>query len=336
MNGSHATSRKAVIGNPKGTFWLYDSQTGFDLTHPPTPMSPTVDNAICIQTKTMPITIDPAKSALVIIDMQNFFLSPALGRSIRSKGLKASQQLLKYAIPAARKAGIRVVWANWGLTDEDIEEMPPAAHRAFGFETVEDRHFSMFLQNRDQQDPSSLRVTNQGTAKVSANGKTIGIEIGSKNPRVYKGFGNQMGPVTLEDGSVVEAGRLLCRDQWNTDLIPELAQAYHRGLRYNPPDIWIHKNRMSSLCGQSTNCTDYLDKEGIKTLFFAGVNTDQCVGGSLTDAFSKGYDCILLNDGSATSSPGSCQEAYEYNAAGTYGFSTGCKDLWEGVRVKGG
>jgi nicotinamidase-related amidase len=64
--------------------------------------------------------------------MQNFFLSPSLGRSATGPGAQAKNALLKHAIPAARKAGIRVVWLNWGLTDVEIEEMPPTTLRAFG------------------------------------------------------------------------------------------------------------------------------------------------------------------------------------------------------------
>jgi nicotinamidase-related amidase len=84
------------------------------------------------------VTIDPAKSAIVVVDMQNFFISPCLGRSKDSNGLKACDVLLKHAIPAARKTAIRIIWLNWGLTDEEIENMPPATLRAFGFETVGD------------------------------------------------------------------------------------------------------------------------------------------------------------------------------------------------------
>lgn len=78
--------------------------------------------------------ISPSKSALVIIDMQNFFLSPYLGRPADGAGNKAAKRLLDTAIPAARKAGIQVIWLNWGLTDVEIEHMPPSTSRAFGFQ----------------------------------------------------------------------------------------------------------------------------------------------------------------------------------------------------------
>lgn len=82
MATNEATSahRRAVIGNEK-SFWIYDSEKGFDLTHPETPESPAIRPSLTTKTTTSPITIDPAKSALVIIDMQNYFLrhvSPSL------------------------------------------------------------------------------------------------------------------------------------------------------------------------------------------------------------------------------------------------------------------
>lgn len=58
---------------------------------------------------------------------------------------------------------------------------------------------------------------------------------------------------------------------------------------------------MSGLSGSNTDCEAFLEREGIKTLLFTGVNTDQCVGGSYQDSFSKGYDSIFLNDGSGKS-----------------------------------
>ena len=39
--------------------------------------------------------------------------------------MKAVDELLKCAIPACRKAGIQIVWLNWGLIEQDIDKMPP-------------------------------------------------------------------------------------------------------------------------------------------------------------------------------------------------------------------
>lgn len=331
MDTTDKAHRKGVIGNPKkpGAFWLYDSELGFDLTHPESITSPTTSTAIRFHTTTLPITIDPAKSALVVIDMQNFFLSPNLGRPADSKGLQAQVQLLKYAIPAARKAGIRVVWLNWGLTQDEIDDMAPATIRAFGFETVAADAFEQCAEVRARAAAIDNHGINAGAHKIAVQTR---LEVTGKDARIYRGLGADIGDVQLDDGSTVPGGRLLMRDQWNADLTPELKKEFQVGQQHNPADVLIHKNRMSGFWGQSTMGTIFLDEHGIKTLFFAGVNTDQCVGGSAQDAFSKSYDVILLSDGAATTSPSCAQEAIEFNCARTWGFCMSCEQFWNGVQ----
>ncbi|EMF10559.1 isochorismatase family protein [Sphaerulina musiva SO2202] len=303
---------RAVVGNGRN-FWLYSSQTGFDLTHPETPTTPHLPTSITIETTTSPIAIDPSKSALIVIDMQNYFLSPVLGRT-KGAGHAAVDQLIEYAVPAARRAGIRVVWVNWGLTDKEVEEMPPAVKRAFGFEAVVD---SSGKEKFDGIDVEGFGVDRHG----------------KKSGRKHHGIGSDMGIVKDEHGTDIEAGRVLMRGAWNSALFPPLDQVYEEGKKLgNKPDVWIHKNRMSGMWGVGTDLETFLEQEGIRTLFFTGVNTDQCVGGTLTDSFSKGYDCIMLGDGAATTSPEYAQKCYEFNSANTYGFVTSCKQFAAGVQ----
>ncbi|KAK4624472.1 Ureidoacrylate amidohydrolase RutB [Fulvia fulva] len=327
-NGS-PDHHRAVIGNPD-TFWLYSSNTGFDLTHPPKPNSPPIKPSVTISTTTSPITIDPAKSALVIIDMQNFFLSPALGKA-RGPGHDALDQLVEHAIPSCRKAGIRVVWVNWGLTEQEVEEMPPAVKRAFGFEAV--------VEGEGWEDDEAVFVSRKGVFAVNKHGQPQNqggdlVGGGAKGQKkLYKGIGSDMGTVkNFETGKEIHVGRMLMRDQWNTALCPPLDQIYTEGAKLTTrPDVWIHKNRMSGMWGARTELDDFLEKEGLRTLFFAGVNTDQCVNGTYQDAFSKGYDCVLLSDGCGTTSPECAQQGVEYNAANTCGFLLSCKQLADGV-----
>ncbi|KAJ9244061.1 hypothetical protein DTO169E5_2049 [Paecilomyces variotii] len=284
------TSKPTQIGTDPTNHWYYDPATGIiDLTRGHS------SNATTLKTTTNTLRLAPEKSALVIIDMQNFFLSPALGRPTESTGLAAAKALMDIGIPAAREKGIRVLWVNWGLTEDEVNTMPPGVTRAFGvFEAVPDN--------------SKKR----------------------KNPNVYKGLGADLGPIQLPDGTTVEAGRVLMRDAWNTALYTPLDRAYLEGARRSStPDVWIHKNRMSALWGSGTDLEVYLEKEGITTLLFAGVNTDQCVGGTLMDAFSKGYDCIFLKDASATSSPQFSQDAWEWNSEHCWGFLSDCASLKE-------
>ena len=316
---------RAVIGS-KHNFWLHSPVHGFDLTHPLTPESPLIYPRLPLQTTTSRLVVDPGKTCLVVVDMQNFFLSPCLGRPKDGNGLKACNKLLKFAIPACRKGGIRIIWLNWGLTQQDLNEMPPATIRAFGFEVTPcDKDFNM-----------------AGTAHESF-GANHGAEHAERNlspkapfrrdPRLYRGLGTELGLIESEDGTIVDGGRLLMRDTWNAALYAPLEKARQESLngKLEREDIWIHKNRLSGLWGTHTDCTKYLLSMGIRTLLFAGVNTDQCVVGSMQDAFTKGWDCLLLSDGSGTTSPNHSQECVEYNTAKTLGFVLSCENLAKGV-----
>ena len=94
-----------------------------------------------------------------------------------------------------------------------------------------------------------------------------------KPSQLYRGLGSDLGPVTLEDGAVIQAGRLLMRDYWNTDLPPDLKRSFEHGHDIDQPHVWTHKNRMSGLWHSSAPCAKFLRQKGIRTLLFAGVNT---------------------------------------------------------------
>lgn len=249
--------------------------------------------------------------------MQNFFLSPSFGRK-RGAGHDALDQLVKFAIPAARKAGIRVVWVNWGLTPKDIEEMPPAVSRAFGFEAI-----------MDGDESQKIAVDKHGNPKHL--GGDVVLENGSAGV-VFRGLGSPCGIITTSEGEEIDAGSLLMKDSWNAALYPPLNTLYTEGSKLpHNPDVLIPKNRMSALWSSTTPLSHFLAKEGITSLFLTGVNTDQCVGGTFMDAFSRGFDCVLLGDGCATTSPRFAQECFEFNARNTFGFGMGCESFARGV-----
>lgn len=229
---------------------------------------------------------------------------------------------MKFAIPAARKVGMRVVWVNWGLERGDLEGMPPAVSRAFGFEAC--------LSDDDGEgEKKKVGVNKHG--KIKHQGGDVVLENG-KGGVIYRGLGSPCGFVKGEGGEEIDAGELLMKDSWNAKLFHPLDTIYEEGakLKHNP-DILIPKNRMSALWGGQTPLDSFLEKEGIKTLLMTGVNTDQCVGGTFMDAFSKGYDCVLLSDGTGTTSPGFAQQCFEYNAAETFGFAMSCESFAEAV-----
>lgn len=272
---------KEVIGGHKN-FWLYSKSHGFDLTHPATPTSPTIFPRLVVETTKGPAAIDPSKTVLVVVDLQNYFLSPLIGRPSDAVGLKAVEQLLHYAIPACRKAEIPVVWLNWGLTEQDIEEMPPTIVKGFA------------------------------------------VDVNFDGDRKIGGLGSHVGSVKLEDDSVIDGGRVLMRDQWNSALYSPLEE------QRRPQDIWVHKNRLSGFWG-GTAIEETLTSRGVRTLIFAGANLDQCVACSLQDAFIKGWDCFLLNDGCATTSPEFARHCIEFNTEEGWGFMLSCEVLAKGV-----
>ncbi|KAK7953035.1 hypothetical protein PG996_013926 [Apiospora saccharicola] len=197
-------------------------------------------------------------------------------------GLKLVDTLLEHAIPACRKSGIPIVWLGWGLTDEDIDEMPPTVVKGFAAD-------------------SSF----EGSRKM---GK-LGSEIGS---------------IRLGDGSTINAGRVLVKKQWNSDFYYKLKEAAE------PHDMWLYKNRLSAFWG-GTDVENTLNSRGIKTLLFAGANLDQCVGGSLQGAYTQGWDCLLLSDGTATTSPEFARRCIEFNTKRGWGFVLTCQQLVDGV-----
>ncbi|KAI6801005.1 isochorismatase hydrolase [Hortaea werneckii] len=126
----------------------------------------------------------------------------------------------------------------------------------------------------------------------------------------HVGLGSQLPP---EQGGE----RCLFKGTWNADIYDPL-------LPYTTPeDVRFDKARMSGLWSPELPMHKWLRESGKKTLLFAGVNTDQCLLGTLTDAYSWGWDCILIGDcaGTMTDVMGT-KEVCDYNIATNMGFVT--------------
>ncbi|WP_229776856.1 cysteine hydrolase family protein [Alicyclobacillus cellulosilyticus] len=104
--------------------------------------------------------------------------------------------------------------------------------------------------------------------------------------------------------------KVLEKGSWGADIIEELPR--------DERDVYVDKFRMSGFW--DTPLDSILRNMGVTTLFFCGVNTDQCVMSTLQDACFLGYDCVLLEDCTATTSPDFCWEATLYNVKQCYGF----------------
>jgi len=259
------------------------------------------------------ITIAPSKTAMVIIDMQNFFLSAAMGRS-RGEGHEAEDVLLKVGIPAARKAGIQIVWLTWGISEQGLQTLPPTVWRIFGWEIADKGVFEVEDDCPDTSRDGPAKMLHRSERKCSS------------------GIGCPLGDVKLGNDSIVDAGKMLMRDQWDTGLHGALEDAFQDSQKTSVPDVRFHKERLSGLWGPSSDLESFLRKSGITTLLFAGVNTDQCVLATIQDASTKGFDTILLKDGCGTTSPEYARQMVDYNCSKSWGFVSSCADLAEGVR----
>lgn len=126
-------------------------------------------------------------------------------------------------------------------------------------------------------------------------------------------------PDQLGIGQDLDHGAVLLEGEWGAEIVDELKPYMH------DDDVHIHKVRMSGFYG--THLDQVLRTQGINTLFFSGVNTDQCVTTTMEDAYFRDYNAVLLTDATATSSPQYCKEAVIFNANNCWGFTMTTDDF---------
>lgn len=107
-------------------------------------------------------------------------------------------------------------------------------------------------------------------------------------------------------------GYVLQKDSWSAAVVDEL--------EILPGDIRVDKYRISGFW--DTPLDSILKNLGVNTILFGGVNTDQCVYHSLTDAHFLGYNCVLVEDCCGTTSPVFCVESTIWNVKTCFGFVT--------------
>ncbi|MFS3135500.1 cysteine hydrolase family protein [Gluconacetobacter sacchari] len=146
-------------------------------------------------------------------------------------------------------------------------------------------------------------------------------------PVIWVNWGNRpdrlnLGPSTLHtyDGAALGRGvgtclpngaRILEQGSWCTAIVDEFGDT--------SADVHVAKYAMSGFW--DTPLDAILRNLGVTTLLFGGVNLDQCVLCTLQDASFRGYDCVLLEDCAATTSPSCCTEATLYNVRQCFGFT---------------
>ena len=113
------------LGPSPANSWAVSSEAA-DLVRPPRPPRPAA-----LPARPKRVTIDLARTALVVVDMQNDFLHPAgwlasLGVDVAPA--RAAIAPLRTLLPAIRAAGMPVVWLNWGSRPDRMNLSPSLLH----------------------------------------------------------------------------------------------------------------------------------------------------------------------------------------------------------------
>src|SRR5207237_3680420 len=80
--------------------------------------------------------------------------------------------------------------------------------------------------------------------------------------------------------------RILIRDTWNTDIVPEL--------KPRNDDVVIYKHRFSGF--YQTDLDGILKQLGVKYLIVTGCTTSVCVESTIRDDMFRGYVWVLVAD----------------------------------------
>lgn len=168
----------------------------------------------------------------MVVDLEKYFLFPALGRPTNAMGMGVVRKLLE-SLQEGR------------VTDPLTE---------FGFD-----------------EPGHRDVA----AGTCAKGLAAGLNSVDGKKQIGPP-GTDIGPLELEPVTLIEGGHNMFRVNGTRPCIyhplAEKADA--------DQDMWVYKCRVTEFWG-GTGAEEVLRARGVRTLFFSGANTDQCIGDSI-------------------------------------------------------
>jgi hypothetical protein len=117
LAGTADYSDPSILGNYYNYWKLSNNKTTYDLTRSDR-MPVTSPKLIPMLGSRQQAIVEPNRTAMVIVDMQNFFLHPKLSPNA-TRGRLAVQPTLNM-INAFRAEAMKVLWVNWGIADFDL------------------------------------------------------------------------------------------------------------------------------------------------------------------------------------------------------------------------
>ncbi|MBB4008698.1 nicotinamidase-related amidase [Rhizobium taibaishanense] len=131
------------------------------------------------------------------------------------------------------------------------------------------------------------------------------------------------GNPSLRIGDQGPMGRILISGEYGTDILPALAPT--------PGELVIEKPGKGAF--YATPLGDELKSRGITQLIFAGVTTEVCVQTTMREANDRGYDCLLVEEATASYFPAFKQAALDMIRAqgGIVGWTAHIDDVLEAL-----
>src|SRR5213083_1447818 len=191
------------------------------------------EGSVMLDAKPEPIAIDPAHTAVIVVDMENDFVAKGGMFDRAGADISGAQKAIAptaKVLAAARQAGLKIIYLKMGY----------------------------------RPDLSDLGATDSVNRT-----RHLKFGVGQK--------------IQAPDG---RESRVLIRDTWDTDIVPELKPQAN--------DIVLYKTRFSGFYQTDLDAT--LKKFGIKYLIVTGVTTSICVESTVRDAMFRDYLCVLLKD----------------------------------------
>src|SRR5438093_2322762 len=188
---------------------------------------------VTLNAKPEPITINPARTAVIVVDMENDFVAKGGMFDRAGADISGAQKAIAptaKVLAAARQSGLKIIYLKMGY-HPDLSDL--------------------------------------GSADSVNRTRHLKLGVGQK--------------IRAPDG---RESRVLIRDTWDTDIVPELKPQAN--------DVVSYKTRFSGFYQTDLDAT--LKKFGIKYLIFTGVTTSICVESTVRDAMFRDYLCVLLRD----------------------------------------
>ena len=233
----------------------------------------TLTRILTIDAKPEPIIIDAAKTAVIVVDMQNDF--GAEGGMFHRAGIDISMIQAAVAptakvLTSARNEGIKVIYFKMAFKPE-LSDAGPSDTALFA------RRLKRFR------------------------------------------FGEKVKAPNGTDS------RILIRDTWNTNILPELTP--------KAEDIVLYKHRFSGF--YETELGSILKRLGVKYLIFTGCTTSLCVESTVRDAMFRDYMSVVLADCTAepigADLPRSNHEASLFLIERSFGWVSSSNDFIKGL-----